>query len=189
MQVSQRYSECLHKSFPGLKEAIVDSIEPAKVLLESMFQKLGLKDQPFQVFHSASSSQLDSFWNVILQVESSLSQSDMRATVLKDRLALKAFLEHCCLERHYMFCIKKCGEPACKFALFHGYLLTSLGNFTFFLTLFLMLVKNTFFHCQKCMEQGQVKSIVHCFKNIQLLVLMEFLSIQQANMHPTPVKL
>ena len=88
-------------------------IEPVKVLLESLFQRLGLKDRPFQFFHSASSSELDTFWNVILHVESSLTRSDTRATVLKEKTALKAFLEHCCLERHYMFCFKKCGKPAC----------------------------------------------------------------------------
>lgn len=51
---------------PGLKEAIVMSIEPVKVLLESLFVRLKLKEIPFQVFHSSSSPELDEFWNVIL---------------------------------------------------------------------------------------------------------------------------
>ena len=55
---------------PGLKEAIVMSIEPVKILLESLFVRLELKEKPFQVFHSSSLPELDEFWNVILQIES-----------------------------------------------------------------------------------------------------------------------
>ena len=46
---------------PGLKEAIVMSIEPVKILLESLFVRLELREKPFQVFHSSSSSELDEF--------------------------------------------------------------------------------------------------------------------------------
>ena len=99
---------------PGLKEAIVMSIEPVKILLESLFVRLELKEKPFQIFHSSSSSELDEFWDVILQVESTLTKCDTRATVLKQKHGLRLFLEHCCVQRHYMFCIKKCGKAECK---------------------------------------------------------------------------
>ena len=81
-----------------------------------MFRRLKvcLKERPFYVFHSSSSLDLDEFWNTILQIESCLTKSDARATILKEKNALRSFLEHCCLERHYMFCIKKCGNASCK---------------------------------------------------------------------------
>ena len=59
------------------------SIEPVKLLLESLFVRLKLKEIPFQVFHSSSSPELDEFWNVILQVDSTLTKFDTRAPILK----------------------------------------------------------------------------------------------------------
>ena len=99
---------------PGLKEAIVMSIKPVKFLLESLFIRLKLKEIPFQVFHSSSSPELDEFWNVILQVDSTLTKSDTRAPILKQKHGLRSFLEHCCIQRHYMFSIKKCGKADCN---------------------------------------------------------------------------
>ena len=89
------------------------SIEPVKLLLESLFVRLKLKEIPFQVFHSSSSPELDEFWNVILQVDSTLTKSDTRAPILKQKHGLRSFLEHCCIQRHYMFSIKKCGKADC----------------------------------------------------------------------------
>ena len=99
---------------PGLKKAIVMSTEPVKILLQSLFVRLEQKEKPFQVFHSSSSSELDEFWDVVLQVESTLTKYDTRDTTLKQRHGLRLFLEHCCIQGHYMFCIKKRGKAECK---------------------------------------------------------------------------
>ena len=62
----------------------------AQILLESLFVRLELKEKPFQVFHSSSSPELDEFWNMILQVDSTLTKSDTRAPILKQKHGLRS---------------------------------------------------------------------------------------------------
>ena len=99
---------------PELKDAIVDSMQPVKALLESLFIRLKLKQQPFEVFHAASTAEIESSWSRILHIDGQLSQEDTSAKILPQRPGLKRFLEHCCQERLYSFSIKKCGSTACS---------------------------------------------------------------------------
>ena len=135
---------------PGLKEAIVMSTEPVKILLELLF---------VSSFHSSSSAELDKFWNVILQIESSLTQSDTRATVLRQKHGLRSFLEHfayrgtiCSVSRNVM-------TQNARFALLFACHLKCLSKFISFQILFLILVKSTIFHFQNYMEHRQVKTL------------------------------
>ena len=47
------------ESHHGLQEEFKDSLQPAKVLLSTLFQRLKLKDKPFNVFSPATSSEID----------------------------------------------------------------------------------------------------------------------------------
>ena len=95
---------------PGLREALLDSIEPVKALLSGLFLRLKLKEDPFSVFTAASTAEIDCFWNTIFKVDDLMTKRDHTKQVLKNRPSLKRFLEHCCKARHYLFSIKKCGE-------------------------------------------------------------------------------
>ena len=46
------------KDNASLKDAFQDSLEPVKVLLSSIFQRLKLKDQPMKCFHQAFPSSI-----------------------------------------------------------------------------------------------------------------------------------
>ena len=56
------------------KEAFSDSIAPVKALLSGIFQRLKLKNDPFQVFLAATDTEIEELWNNILTVESTLTQ-------------------------------------------------------------------------------------------------------------------
>lgn len=98
---------------PQLHSALIDAMQPLKSLLESLFVRLKLKEHPFEVFHAASSAELESFWNHILQIDTNMTRKDSSKAVLKDRPGLSNFLRHCCQERTYSFSIKKCGAGTC----------------------------------------------------------------------------
>lgn len=93
---------------------MIDSLQPLKALLESLFLRLKLKQQPFKVFHAASSAEMDSLWSHILNIDGQLSREDTTAKIVPQRPGLKKFLEHCCRERSYSFSIKKCGSTTCS---------------------------------------------------------------------------
>lgn len=98
---------------PQLESALIDAMQPLKSLLESLFVRLKLKENPFEVFHASSSAELDSFWSQILQIDSKLTRNDTAKAILKERPGLSNFLLHCCQERAYSFSIKKCGVSTC----------------------------------------------------------------------------
>ena len=99
---------------PNFKECFLDSLEPVKALLSSVFQRLQLKYDPFQVFMAASDSEIEELWNNILSIDGTLSQKDTTKKALKTKKNLSEFIEHCCHVRHYVFGIKKCGDSDCK---------------------------------------------------------------------------
>lgn len=81
---------------PEVQEALKDSLEPVKLLVCSLFQRLKLKDKPFSVFTSATSSEMDTLASFLAQIQpTSCAMSDLAK--LPD---LKQFLDHCCQIRH-----------------------------------------------------------------------------------------
>jgi len=81
-------------------------------LLSSLFQRLKLKDEPFYLFPSSSSSEVELFLNAIKQIESDIQPTKCtKAAELATFPKLKEFFEH---KRHYMFSIKKCGAAGCS---------------------------------------------------------------------------
>ena len=53
----QDVRQAANTEYPSFKDAFQDSIEPVKVLLASVFQRLKLKDQPMNSFSQASPSE------------------------------------------------------------------------------------------------------------------------------------
>ncbi|KAI8490498.1 hypothetical protein Bbelb_317660 [Branchiostoma belcheri] len=69
---------------PGLKQAIVENLE------------------------------VDEMWNLILLIDKTVTQTDTTKVKLQTKTDLLAFMEHCCVSRHYFFSIKKCGMDGCR---------------------------------------------------------------------------
>ena len=103
------------KNHPGFKDEFADSVQPPILLLSSLFQRLKLKDEPFYLFPSSSSSEVELFLNTIKQIEPDIQPTKCtKAAELATFPKLKEFFEHCCHKRHYMFSVKKCGAADCS---------------------------------------------------------------------------
>lgn len=87
-------------------EAFLDSIAPVKALFSGVFQRLKLKDDPFQVLLAATDTEVEELWNNILTVESTLTQKDTTKKSLSSKKKLQEFPEHRCCAQHYSFAIK-----------------------------------------------------------------------------------
>ncbi len=98
---------------PGLQDAIADSLEAPKTLLYSLFRRLKLKDEPVREFHASSDCDIDAFWDVIREVDDTLTQNDTTAKLLLPKKKLQAFFDSHCKRRHYMFSVMKCTDASC----------------------------------------------------------------------------
>ena len=94
--------------------AVLDSIEPVKILLSTIFQRLELRGKKFSMFSAASKEKLQELWSEFSDVDPSLEYDGVyRQSALKELPALTTFLDHCCHSRRYSFSSKKCGELSC----------------------------------------------------------------------------
>ena len=104
------------KRQPDIIPAIKESVEPAKLLLYDIFERLVLQGQNFKTFSAASDEMMREMWSELSHVDPLLEYGTVyRQAALKELPQLAAFLDHCCHSRHYSFCIKKCGEQSCTF--------------------------------------------------------------------------
>lgn len=90
-----------------------ETLAPQIELLNDNMKRLQLKGQPFKVYDAATSSEITAFWEILLQIDASLTENDTTKRDIKDKCNLQTFLQHCCVFRHYSFQIKKCGHPNC----------------------------------------------------------------------------
>ena len=100
-------------SNPQLREAFKDSLKPVILLLSSLFQRLKLKGEPFTVFTSATSNDLDRLEGFLRQIQPDIDPATISKTSLPKFSGLQNFLDHCCRSRHYSFSILKCGSSDC----------------------------------------------------------------------------
>ena len=104
----------LRKSVSLFKEEVKSTLQPPIELLSNILEHLKLKDDIFQVFESYDDNKLDVVWEILEQVDSSLSRADTTQDAIKTLKDIQQFLSHCCQARKYSFCIKKCGSGSCK---------------------------------------------------------------------------
>ena len=103
------------KSKPEVKEKLLDSIEPVKIMLSDIFTQLKWNERTLEVHNSATENEIQEFWEIVKEIDSTLLfDKRYRKCTLKDHPKLQEFLSHCCQTRHYSFSIKKCGKPDCQ---------------------------------------------------------------------------
>ena len=93
----------LAKKEENLKEEVIDCIQPAKVLLESMFSRLQLKGQNFKVFSASTEEEMTAIANQLMKIDDEFS-CDVLLDTSKPAL---------CVSGHYQLSIKKCGNEGC----------------------------------------------------------------------------
>ena len=102
------------ESHRGLQEEFKDSLQPAKVLFSALFQRLKLKISLLMFFHLQRLQKLMSFLVFLKQIQPNIVPTKCtKATSLTGLMQSKNFMDHCCVIRHYMFSIKKCGATGC----------------------------------------------------------------------------
>ena len=98
----------------SFRQESLDSVEPVKLLLSDLFQRLQLKGEKFKLHSSALEAGIDDLWGFITEIEPLFQSSDkLQKASLISKPRLAEFIDHCCRRRHYYFEILKCGEESC----------------------------------------------------------------------------
>ena len=107
----------LNEENPGLevKEKVLASVQPCKDLLSEMFSRMTYSGIPLQMFQAASLESIDNLWSNMNNIDTNLSRSDTTRVVVQNKAEFQEFYKKHCLDRHYMFSVKKCTETECKF--------------------------------------------------------------------------
>ncbi|XP_019855518.1 PREDICTED: uncharacterized protein LOC109584280 [Amphimedon queenslandica] len=95
------------------QDAVIETLKPVKELLNSTLQRLELKGKAFQIFDSASKTELEDFWSILLVIEPLLTEDSPSKEALKSYPSLVKFIQHCCSFKKYAVTIKKCGQDEC----------------------------------------------------------------------------
>ncbi|XP_065895962.1 uncharacterized protein [Dysidea avara] len=102
------------KKIPGFSKDVSDSISHTRVLLTQIMERLQLKDEKIKVVSAASDDEIELMWSYLHTIDDSLSSGvTLQKEALDKKPQLKAFIDHCCRTRKYMFQIKKCGSISC----------------------------------------------------------------------------
>lgn len=90
------------------------SLESTVTLLTDIVQRLELKGKKCSAFSGATEEDIENFWEVLQTVDSTLTLEETIKKAIKGKKDLEAFLDYCCVGRHYSFSIKKCGKDDCS---------------------------------------------------------------------------
>ena len=135
---------------PEMADDIVDSIEPVRLLIYDLFQRLALKGNKITMGTPTTETEMQELNTEIQSVEAVDHCGKVRKGMLKDLPRLKQFIKHCCQVNHYQFCIKNCGKDDCQIAYHLDYLKTCSKVYTCYHTLFQEKMI-TIYHFRACM--------------------------------------
>ena len=93
----------LRASGESYKGDVKKSFVPTITLLTDIVQRLELKGKKFKVFSGATEEDIQNFWEVLLTIDSTLTREETTKKSIKGKEDLAAFLDHCCVARHYFF--------------------------------------------------------------------------------------
>jgi hypothetical protein len=92
---------------------VSETLQPVIDLLNSIVHRLQLKGKKFKTYDPADDDEIEAFWEILLQIEETMTMSDTTKKSIKSKQDLN-FIQHCCVATHYSFQIKKCGKADCK---------------------------------------------------------------------------
>ena len=121
--------------YPELKEAFLESIQAPISLLNGLFERLMLHEEPVRTGSPTTEEEMDSLWLEMEQVDPTLCRNETTAMMVKNKERFQAFVSHCMVRERYFVSIKKYGKPECEICLPPVLQCLSLGNWTTFLHL------------------------------------------------------
>ena len=95
--------------------ALLESMLPVKEALLSRIRKLSLKEVPFSTTEAAAQEAIDRIVNLVTAFDPSLDPTKAAQKDLQASSNWQAFASNHVKTGHYHMCIKKCGQPGCKF--------------------------------------------------------------------------
>ena len=100
---------------PEFRTEALDSMEPVKCLVNSVFHRLKLKDKPVKSSVPAEDEEMFHLWDALSCILSNVPPPDLlhKKSDLDNVPILSRFLDHCTRQRHYFFEIKKCNQSTC----------------------------------------------------------------------------
>ena len=107
-------TRCTAERHPELKPALQESVQPAIQLMEEVFSRLKVHEEPVTTMKPASEEEMDELWQEMKTVDPTVNRSDTTAEKVRNKTKLNEFMAHCCTTRHYFFAIKKCGNVDCS---------------------------------------------------------------------------
>ena len=143
----------LRSTYDSNREDVSKTLQPVIDLLENIIYRLQLKGEAFETYSAVSDDGIEALWEILKQIDETLTMSDTTKSANKDRSNLLHFISHCCQISHYSFQIKKCGKPECKTCKPVRMDTLTLLLFTSSQTLFLVLMTTTS-HLKKYMVRA-----------------------------------
>jgi len=154
------------KKKPELKEKVLDSIEPIKIMLSDIITRLQWNKVPLEVQSSATETQIRELWETAKEIDSTLVfDKKYRKCTLKEFPKVE-FISHCCQTRHYSFSVKKCGNSDVAYASHPGYLLRNLGSCHIFQIQYLVLMGIICYLQMYLEKQTQMKSTDPLYRSL-----------------------
>jgi len=71
---------------PQLKNELINSLQTPINLMEGIFERLLLKDEPFLTYKSATEEEIKNLWKCLLEIEDSLDMDDRTKKDIKDKI-------------------------------------------------------------------------------------------------------
>ena len=103
------------KRKPALKEKVLDSIEPVKIMLSDIITRLQWNEIPLEVHSSATETEIREQWETVKEIDSTLVfDKKYRKGTLKEFPKVEEFISHCSQTRHYSFSVKKHRSSDCN---------------------------------------------------------------------------
>ena len=75
-----------------LKLELSNSLAPTIDLMENIFERLNLKDEPFSTYKAASENEIEELWNSLLTVDENLSINDRTKNNIKNKVSYFFYL-------------------------------------------------------------------------------------------------
>ncbi|XP_063438540.1 uncharacterized protein LOC134719483 [Mytilus trossulus] len=98
---------------PNLKGEWLESLGPIIEVLQNRTERLELKGQPFKCHKASSDENVFEFESQVHNIDAAIEIGKYQMKDLAQKADYQKFLATHCLQRNYIFQIRKCGNAEC----------------------------------------------------------------------------